>query len=68
LRRIYDRLQLEWPDDHDEVIKAYLVNKPRDKHGTHAYSLHDVGLDQKSVERSFEPYVSYYGISTERER
>jgi hypothetical protein len=65
LRGIYERLQLEWPDDHDQVIKAYLVNKPKDKHGTHAYSLHDVGLEEESVRRSFAHYVSHYGISEE---
>jgi hypothetical protein len=65
LREIYERLQLEWPEDHDQVIKTYLSNKPKDKHGAHVYSLHDVGLDHESVRRSFEPYVSHYGISGE---
>jgi hypothetical protein len=63
LRRIYDQLQLQWPDDHDQVIKNYLVNKPKDKHGQHVYSLHDVGLDDESVRASFETYVAHYGIT-----
>jgi hypothetical protein len=65
LRGIYDQLQLEWPDDHDQVIKTYLVNKPKDKHGVHVYSLPDVGLDRESVRNSFERYINHYGIATE---
>lgn len=65
LRRIYDRMQLDWPDDHDRAIKQYLQDKPKDKHGAHVYSLPDVGLDPDSVRRSFALYTSHYGITEE---
>jgi hypothetical protein len=63
--RIYERLQLDWPDGHDRVIKGYLNNKPKDKHGAHVYSLGDVGLDPESVRNSFAEYVAHYGITPE---
>jgi hypothetical protein len=62
LRSTYEQLELEWPTAHDGVINDYLAKEPKDKHGAHAYSLSDVGLDADSVRRSFEPYVSHYGI------
>jgi hypothetical protein len=65
LKTMYERLQLEWPSGHDRAIKAYLEAKPKDKHGAHAYTLSDVGLDADSVRRSFERYVSHYGIAAE---
>lgn len=65
MRHIYDRLQLDWPDDHDREIKHYLQAKPKDKHGAHVYSLPDVGLDPDSVRRSFAQYASHYGIREE---
>ncbi len=65
LRGTYEKLELEWPAGHDRVITAYLDQKPKDKHGSHAYSLSDVGLNADSVRRSFEPYVSHYGIGEE---
>jgi hypothetical protein len=65
VRGLYEQLELEWPRDHDQVIKEYLVNKPKDKHGAHAYSLADVGLDPQSVRRNFQPYVSHYAITEE---
>jgi len=65
LRNAYEKLELEWPTAHDRVITEYLAHKPKDKYGAHAYSLADVGLSEDSVERNFEPYVSYYGIEEE---
>ncbi len=65
LRSLYEQLDLEWPGGHEQVIREYLAAKPKDKHGAHAYSLPDVGLDPVSVRASFERYVSHYGITEE---
>jgi hypothetical protein len=65
LRQTYDQLALEWPAGHEHTITEYLANKPKGKHGAHAYSLADVGLDEDSVRATFEHYVSYYGIVEE---
>ena len=65
LRGLYEQLGLDWPDGHDQVIKQYLVDKPKGKHGVHSYSLQDVGLDPQSVRRTFANYVGHYGIAEE---
>jgi hypothetical protein len=65
LRKTYEKLALDWPTGHDRTVTEYLANKPKGKHGTHAYSLADVGLDEDSVRATFEHYVSYYGIVEE---
>jgi len=65
LRGTYERLGLDWPNGHDRVIHDYLGAKPKDKHGSHAYSLADVGLDEASVRASFKNYVAHYGIIEE---
>ena len=65
LRGTYERLGLEWPAGHDDTILRYLADKPKDKHGAHAYSLADVGLDESSVRDSFKDYVAHYGIREE---
>jgi len=65
LRGTYEQLELEWPAHHDVVITEYLARKPKHKHGAHEYSLSDVGLDAQAVRRSFENYVSHYGIDPE---
>jgi len=65
LRATYEGLALTWPAGHDRVVTDYLALKPKDKHGAHAYSLQDVGLDPDAVRKSFGPYVSHYRIAEE---
>jgi hypothetical protein len=65
LRATYDQLGRPWPKDHGRVITDLLAAKPQGKHGAHAYSLADVGLDEESVRATFKHYVAYYGISEE---
>jgi hypothetical protein len=65
LRRTYDALSLEWPTGHDQVITTYLQNKPKGKHGSHVYTLADVGLDNDSVRETYKNYVAHYGIHEE---
>jgi len=65
LRTTYDLLELDWPAGHDRVITGYLASKPKDKHGAHAYSLADVGLDDASVRAMYAHYVGHYGITEE---
>jgi hypothetical protein len=65
LHRTYEQLALDWPVGHDKVITTYLADKPRGKHGTHSYSLADVGLDEASVQTTFAHYVAHYGITEE---
>jgi Sulfotransferase family len=66
LRRLYEELDLDWPANHDRVVRAYLEQKPKGKHGEHKYSFADVGLDEDSVRATFARYVSHYGITEER--
>jgi len=65
LRATYEQLGLDWPSGHDDTILRYLREKPKDKHGAHAYTLADVGLDESSVRESFKSYVAHYGITEE---
>jgi hypothetical protein len=65
LKQTYESLELDWPAGHDRAISEYLAAKPKGKHGKHAYSLADVGLDDASVRASFATYVDHYGITPE---
>jgi hypothetical protein len=65
LRRVYEQLDLPWPNGHDRRITEYLANKPKGKHGAHSYSFADVGLDEESVRATFAHYVAHYGITEE---
>ncbi|MEX0664508.1 MAG: sulfotransferase [Acidimicrobiia bacterium] len=65
LRGLYDGLQLEWPEGHDQIIATYLAAKPKGKHGEHLYTFDDVGLDEAHVRAAFADYVTHYGIREE---
>jgi hypothetical protein len=65
LRSTYEQLELDWPAGHATVITDYLANKPQGKHGTHSYTLTDVGLDEASVRATFKHYVEHYNIIEE---
>jgi hypothetical protein len=65
LRNTYEQLELDWPAGHDGVITDYLANKPKGTHGTHSYTLADVGLDEASVRATFKHYVAHYNITEE---
>ena len=65
LRGTYEQLALDWPAGHDRVVTEYLANKPKGKHGTHSYSLADVGLDEESVRATFKHYLAHYNIREE---
>ena len=45
--------------------REYLAEKPKGKHGAHAYTFADVGLDEAHVRATFAGYVADYGITQE---
>jgi hypothetical protein len=65
LQRVYGELDMTWPAGHSGVVREYLANKPKAKHGAHSYTFADVGLDEEHVRKSFAPYVAHYGITEE---
>ena len=66
IRKIYDAAGLDWPEGHGERITGYLRDKPKGKHGAHAYSLEAYGLDAAAVDAVYADYVDHYGIARER--
>ncbi|WP_245617743.1 sulfotransferase family protein [Nitriliruptor alkaliphilus] len=55
-RHIYDRLGLEVTPAVEEGVRAYLTDNPRDKHGSHRYTLDEFGLDADEVDAAFAGY------------
>lgn len=65
IRKIYRLADLAWPDGHAERITRYLRDKPKGKHGKHAYTLEEYGLDAATVDATYSRYVDHYGIARE---
>jgi Sulfotransferase family len=56
LTRIYDHFGLEFAPADREAMLGYLANRPREKYGTHDYSLEQFGLTPQGVAARFADY------------
>jgi len=56
VEKVYAHLGLDYTPAVAEGVQAYLAANPRDKHGTHTYTLAEFGLDQAEVEAAFTTY------------
>lgn len=56
VEKVYAHLGLDYTPAVAEGVRNYLAANPRDKHGTHAYSLDEFGLDKAEVEAAFAAY------------
>ena len=65
IRKIYEKMQRDWPAGHDERIAGYLRDKPRGKFGKHEYRFEDYGLDPAGIRETYAAYVSHYAVEQE---
>ncbi|MDP3714621.1 MAG: sulfotransferase [Mycobacteriales bacterium] len=56
VRRVREHLGLGFGPAVEQGVTDYLAANPRDKHGSHSYSLEEFGLDRGEVEAAFATY------------
>lgn len=61
-RRIYAQLDLELTPAAEQGVRDFLAANPRDKHGSHSYTLEEFGLDRDEVEATFAGYRERFGV------
>jgi hypothetical protein len=61
VEKVYAHLGLDYTPAVAEGVRAYLDANPRDKHGTHTYTLEEFGLDHGEVEAAFAAYNERFG-------
>lgn len=62
VRRIYSHFGLDLSADAEERMERFLVENPRDKHGTHRYTLDMFGLDAEKTAERFAAYNERFGF------
>ena len=62
IRRVYDRFGLAFTPAVEQGVQRYLAANPRDKHGTHTYTLEEFGLDRDEVDAAFAGYRERFGV------
>ena len=66
LRRIYRCAAIEFDEERERAATGALSVNIKDRHGAHAYSLGDFGLDADRIDRDFEFYTRVYRIPDEQ--
>lgn len=64
---VYEHFGLDVGDDVRAGVRAYLHDNPRDKHGSHDYSLRDFGLTEGEVRERFATYNARFDIPSGRD-
>jgi len=65
VRRIYDHFGMELRPEAEARMRRFLAENPRDKHGTHRYSLAFAGLDADRLRPSFADYQRRFEVAWE---
>lgn len=62
VRRVYEHFGLDLTPAVESGVRDYLAENPRDKHGSHRYTLEEFGLDRDEVDAAFAPYRARFGV------
>jgi len=65
IRSIYERLGAELTPDAEARMRRFLDENRADKHGSHAYSFADTGLDAGAVRDRARRYAEYFDVQFE---
>ncbi len=60
--KIYRHFGFYFSAEARQAMQQYLENRPRDKHGTHHYTLEDFGLSRREHKPRFQEYNHRYGF------
>ncbi|HUR51423.1 MAG TPA: sulfotransferase [Mycobacteriales bacterium] len=61
VEKVYAHLGLDYTPAVADGVRSYLATNPRDKHGTHTYTLEEFGLERDEVEAAFADYNKRFG-------
>ena len=63
---VYRRLGLKLTDETVSKMRAYLVAKPRGRHGAVTYRFSDLGIDESETRKAVAKYVARFEIPEEK--
>ncbi len=62
VRSIYDHFDEPLTPEAEAAMNKYMDDNPKGKHGKHAYSLEEYGLNRSAIHDRFQDYIERYGI------
>lgn len=64
-QRIYDHFGLELTEETKLRMQDFIDNNPKDRHGTHSYTLEQFGLDLETERERYRFYQDYFNVAAE---
>ncbi len=62
IEKLYNALEMELSDETRKEMVRYLDESPRRKHGIHAYTLDQFGLEEHVIHERFHGYYKRFGL------
>ena len=62
VKKIYETFDLPMSDRGSEQMRAFIQNNPKGKHGNHAYTPEEFGVDPAKVRAEFQSYIERFGL------
>jgi hypothetical protein len=63
MKKVYRHFDEPWSDVAEEGMRGFLARNPKNRHGKHAYSLEEFGLDPASVRARFADYCGQFKVA-----
>lgn len=61
VRRIYDHFDfLQWSDEFEQAMRAWILDNPQGKQGQHSYSLNEFGLENEMKKELYQKYEKMF--------
>jgi hypothetical protein len=60
MKDVYRKFDLAWSGTLENRACSYIHGNPKNKHGTHVYSLEEYGLSSDDIDRSFAKYIERF--------
>jgi hypothetical protein len=65
VHQIYERLGVELTGEAEGRMRLFLAANPQEKHGGHAYTFADTGLDAGALRERMRPYQEFFDVPDE---
>lgn len=62
VRQIYNHFSYDFTPEHEANINHWIADNPKNKYGTHRYSLEAFGLDETTVNQKFDRYRQRFNV------
>jgi hypothetical protein len=64
-QRIYAHFDMPMSDEARQRMRTFIAGNPRDRHGTHRYTLEQFGLDRATERARYRFYQDYFKVAEE---